>query len=276
MTSGIRLSLKGAEFQYPNSSQLVLRGLDLDIRPGEWVAVLGSNGSGKSTLLKLFNALLIPTQGICLAGGVETGDPEAAWQIRAQVSLVFQNPEDQIVASVVEEDTAFGPENLGFPSEEIRRRVEIALKTVGLLEKRDRPVSTLSGGQKQRLALAGALAASPRCLLLDEATSMLDPMARREFCDVIKKEHQAGMTIAQVTHRLEEITAADRVIVLEKGSLLWQGTAVEFFNQSERFFASMGFARPPLAVLRDELAERGILSREVLPDIDRIKEALCR
>lgn len=276
MTSGIRLSLKGVEFQYPNSSQLVLRGLDLDIRPGEWVAVLGSNGSGKSTLLKLFNALLIPTQGICLAGGAETSDPEAAWQIRAQVSLVFQNPEDQIVAAVVEEDTAFGPENLGFPPEEIRRRVEIALKTVGLLEKRDRPVSTLSGGQKQRLALAGALAASPHCLLLDEATSMLDPMARREFGDVIKKEHQAGMTIVQVTHRLEEITAADRVIVLEKGSLLWQGTAVEFFNQPGQFFASMGFARPPLAVLRDELAERGILSKEVLPDIDRIKEALCR
>lgn len=276
MTSGIRLSLKGAEFQYPNSSQLVLRGLDLDIRPGEWVAVLGSNGSGKSTLLKLFNALLIPTQGICLAGGVETGDPEAAWQIRAQVSLVFQNPEDQIVASVVEEDTAFGPENLGFPPEEIRRRVEIALKTVGLLEKRDRPVSTLSGGQKQRLALAGALAASPRCLLLDEATSMLDPMARREFCDVIKKEHRSGMTVVQVTHRLEEVTAADRVIVLEKGSLLWQGTAAEFFNLPGRFFTSLGFSRPPLAVLRDELAERGVLSKEVLPDIDRIKEALCR
>lgn len=275
MISGTSLSLKGAEFRYPNSQSVVLRNLDIDIRAGEWISILGSNGSGKSTLLKLFNALLIPTQGICLVDGLSTGDPESVWTVREKVSLVFQNPEDQIVASVVEEDTAFGPENLGFPSEEIRSRVECALRTVGLFEQRKKPVSALSGGQKQRLALAGALATAPSCLLLDEATSMLDPMARKEFLDIIKREHAAGMTIVQVTHRLEEITSADRVLVVEKGSLLWDGTPAVFFQQPEELFSSIGFARPPLAVLRDELAARGILRGDVLPDIDNIREALC-
>lgn len=276
MSLGTSLSLKGAEFQYPDSQQKVLAGVDLEIRPGEWVAILGSNGSGKSTLLKLFNALLIPTQGICLVGDVSTADAGVVWDIRSQVSLVFQNPEDQIVAAVVEEDTAFGPENLGFPSHEIVRRVESALRTVGLWERRKKPVSTLSGGQKQRLALAGVLAMTPRCLLLDEATSMLDPMARQEFLNIIRKERQAGMTIIQVTHRLEEITAADRVLVLEEGSLLWQGTPAVFFNQPRQFFEAMSFTRPPLAVLRDELADRGLIPRGLLPDIDVIREALCR
>lgn len=275
MISGTSLSLKGAEFRYPNSQSVVLRDLDIDIRAGEWISVLGSNGSGKSTLLKLFNALLIPTQGICLVDGLSTGDPESVLTVREKVSLVFQNPEDQIVASVVEEDTAFGPENLGFPAEEIRSRVENALRTVGLFELRKKPVSALSGGQKQRLALAGVLAMAPSCLLLDEATSMLDPMARKEFLDIIKREHAAGMTIVQVTHRLEEITSADRVLVVEKGSLLWDGTPAVFFQQPEELFSSIGFARPPLAVLRDELAARGILRKDVLPDIDNIREALC-
>lgn len=275
MTLGTGLSLKGAEFRYPNSQQQVLRGVDMDIRPGEWAAILGSNGSGKSTLLKLFNALLIPAQGICLVDGSDTSDSEAVWDIRSRVSLVFQNPEDQIVAAVVEEDTAFGPENLGLPPAEIIRRVEGALKTVGLWDKRKNPVSTLSGGQKQRLALAGVLAMTPRCLLLDEATSMLDPLARSEFLDVIKSEHDEGMTVVQVTHRLEEITRADRVYVLEKGALLWQGTPEDFFQQPEVFYKSMNFARPPLAVLRDELAARGLVPKGVLPDIAGIREALC-
>lgn len=276
MTLGTSLSLKGAGFQYPGSKQEVLRDLYIDIRAGEWAAILGSNGSGKSTLLKFFNALLIPTQGICLVDGIGTCSADAVYAIRSKVSLVFQNPEDQIVASVVEEDTAFGPENLGYRPEEIRASVEKALRTVGLWDKRKKPVSTLSGGQKQRLALAGVLAIAPRCLLLDEATSMLDPMGRKEFLDIIKKEHAAGMTIVQVTHRLEEITAADRVLVVEKGSLLWQGTPAEFFKQPEEFFKSMGFTLPPLAVLRNELAARGLLSKEVLPNIDEIREAICR
>lgn len=276
MTLGTSLSLKGAEFQYPNSRQKVLRDLDIDIRAGEWAAILGSNGSGKSTLLKFFNALLIPTQGICLVDGLETGDAGAAYTIRSKASLVFQNPEDQIVASVVEEDTAFGPENLGLRPEEIRARVEKALRTVGLWDQRKKPVSALSGGQKQRLALAGVLAIAPRCLLLDEATSMLDPMGRKEFLDIIKKEHAAGMTIVQVTHRLEEIIAADRVAVIEKGLLIWQGTPADFFKQPAEFFRSMGFALPPLAVLRYELVERGVIPEETLPDIDEIREAICQ
>lgn len=267
--------LKGAGFRYPNSQSEVLRDLDINIRPGEWISILGSNGSGKSTLLKLFNALLIPTQGICLVDGLSTSDFESIWTIRSQVSLVFQNPEDQIVASVVEEDTAFGPENLGLPSEEIRLRVESALRIVGLWDQRKKPVSALSGGQKQRLALAGALAISPNCLLLDEATSMLDPMARKEFFDIIKKEHAAGMTIIQVTHRLEEIVGADRVIVVEKGVFMWQGTPKMFFQQQPELFCTIGLVRPSLMVLRDELAGRGIVQQDALPDISRIREALC-
>lgn len=275
MTTGTSLSLEGAEFRYPNSQSTVLRDLDIDIRAGEWTSILGSNGSGKSTLLKLFNALLIPTQGICMVDGVSTTDPEYLWAVRSKVSLVFQNPEDQIVASVVEEDTAFGPENLGLQPEEIRARVEKALMTVGLWQQRKKPVSALSGGQKQRLALAGALAMSPSCLLLDEATSMLDPMARKEFLDIIKKEHAEGMTVVQVTHRLEEITAADRVLIVENGSLMWEGTPSAFFQQSAELFSSIGFARPPLAIVRDELAKRNIIRQDLLPDIDKIREALC-
>lgn len=275
MTPGTSLSLEGAAFRYPNSQSMVLRDLDIDIRAGEWTSILGSNGSGKSTLLKLFNALLIPSQGICLVDGMSTADPEYMWTIRSKVSLVFQNPEDQIVASVVEEDTAFGPENMGLQPEEIRARVEKALMTVGLWQQRKKPVSALSGGQKQRLALAGALAMSPRCLLLDEATSMLDPMARKEFLHIIKKEHAAGMTVIQVTHRLEEITAANRVLIVEKGALMWEGTPGAFFQQSEELFSSIGFTRPPLAIVRDELAKRGIIRQDVLPDIDKIREALC-
>lgn len=275
MAPGTSLSLEGAEFRYPNSQSVVLRDLDIDIRAGEWTSILGSNGSGKSTLLKLFNALLIPTQGICLVDGMSTAIPEYLWAVRSRVSLVFQNPEDQIVASVVEEDTAFGPENLGLQPEEIRVRVEKALMTVGLWQQRKKPVSSLSGGQKQRLALAGVLAMSPRCLLLDEATSMLDPMARKEFLDIIKKEHAKGMTVVQVTHRLEEITAADRVLVVEKGTLIWEGTPSVFFQQSMELFRSIGFAQPPLVIVRDELAKCGIIRQDVLPNIDKIRDALC-
>lgn len=275
MASGTSLSLRGAEFQYPGSPRMVLRGVDLEIGSSEWVAVLGSNGSGKSTMLKLFNALLTPTQGFCLVDGLRTDEPQAAYEIRPKVSLVFQNPEDQIVASIVEEDTAFGPENLGLPPEEIRRRVAAALAAVGLSESGKKPVSALSGGQKQRLALAGALAIGPRCILLDEATSMLDPSARLEFLKIIKREHEAGVTIVQVTHRLEEITAADRVLVLEGGLLLWQGSPGEFFAMPDDFYASMSFARPALAVLRDSLSAAGVIPADTLPEIGHIREALC-
>lgn len=272
---GTTLRLKGAEFRYPASAENVLRGIDLEIRTGEWVAVLGSNGSGKSTLLKLFNALLVPTQGFCFVDEKQTSDVFAIDEIRAKVSLVFQNPEDQIVAAIVEEDTAFGPENLGFDSMEIQHRVERALRATGLWDKRRKPVSSLSGGQKQRLALAGVLAIGPKCLLLDEATSMLDPASRAEFMELVKEERTKGMTIVQVTHRLEEITAADRVVVLDQGQIIWDGSPQEFFVMPDDFFETMSFEKPAMVRFRDLLAKEGTVADTTLPDLDSMKEALC-
>jgi energy-coupling factor transport system ATP-binding protein len=277
MSLGTTLFLKGAEFRYPGASENTLSGLDLEIRAGEWVAVLGSNGSGKSTLMKLFNALLVPTQGLCFVDGKATSDTNAVQEIRSKVSLVFQNPEDQIVAAVIEEDTAFGPENLGLAPKVIQARVKDALSAVGLWEKHRSQVSSLSGGQKQRLALAGVLAMSPCCMLLDEAASMLDPSARQEFLEIVKKEHQRGVTIVQVTHRLDEIADADRAVVLKHGKLCWQGTPADLLSLQEKQLSGMGFEKTPAAKLRDTLAARGRIPSSTMPDAKNIFEALaCR
>ncbi len=276
MNFGTTLSLKGAEYQYPESVKKTLCGMDLEIRAGEWIAVLGPNGSGKSTLLKILNALLMPTQGLCLVDGQDTRDIGAAENIRAKVSLVFQNPEDQIVAAIVEEDTAFGPENLGLPSEITQERVKEALSVAGLWHKRKSPVSALSGGQKQRLALAGALAVHPRCLLLDEALSMLDSASRRDFLKLVKTEHENGLTIVQVTHCLDEITDADIVIVLAEGKIVWQGDPQKFLAQSYEVLKEFNFEKPSISVLRDELVSRGIIAESTRADALSIKEELCR
>lgn len=276
MGIGTTLSLEGAEFRYPASDRSTLRGAELEIRAGEWVAILGPNGSGKSTLLKLFNALLAPTQGICFVDGLDTRDEANVEKIRARVAMVFQNPEDQIVAAVVEEDTAFGPENLGLKSEDIRARVKEALTATGLWELRKRQVSSLSGGQKQRLALAGALAVQPGCLLLDEAMSMLDPQARSEFMRLIENARARGLTIVEVTHRLDEIIGADRVVLLEEGRVAWSGGSDEFLSQSSEKLRAMNLRKPKISVLRDELAARGLIPPATRADVSCIKDALCR
>ena len=275
MSSGTTLYLKGAEFRYPDSDKKVLKGIDLDIRAGEWIALLGPNGSGKSTLLKLFNALLLPSQGSCFIDGIDTKETENIALIRSKVSMVFQNPEDQIVASVVQEDTAFGPENLGLPSEEIMIRVKEALLGVGLWEKRKHSVSSLSGGQKQRLALAGAIAIRPGSLLLDEAMSMLDPTSRKSFLDLIKSEHANGRTIVQVTHRLEEILRSDRTVVVNDGQISWLGKTDEFLSGSEKELKDIGFAKPPVAVLKEELIKSCLIPASTRSDIGEIREKLC-
>ena len=275
MSSGTTLYLKGAEFQYPDTEKKVLKGIDLEIRAGEWIALLGPNGSGKSTLLKLFNALLLPSQGCCFIDGINTNDTKSVELIRSKVSIVFQNPEDQIVASVVEEDTAFGPENLGLPSEEIVIRVKDALVGVGLWEKRKHAVSSLSGGQKQRLALAGVIAIRPGSLLLDEAMSMLDPASRKSFLDLIKREHSSGSTIVQVTHRLDEILNSDRTVVVTDGQISWQGKTENFLSISENELKNMGFAKPPVAVLKEELVKSGIIPGSTRSDIREIRKKLC-
>ncbi|MDD4160664.1 MAG: ATP-binding cassette domain-containing protein [Synergistaceae bacterium] len=275
MCSGTTLYLEGAEFQYPDTDKKVIKGIDLEIRAGEWIALLGPNGSGKSTLLKLFNALLLPSQGCCFIDGMDTKETMAVETIRSKVSIVFQNPEDQIVASIVEEDTAFGPENLGLPSGEIVSRVKEALTGVGLWEKRKHSVSSLSGGQKQRLALAGVLAIRPGALLLDESMSMLDPASRKSFLDLIKRAHSSGCTIVQVTHRLDEILNSDRTVVVSDGRISWQGKTEQFLSMSEDGLKDMGFAKPTVTVLKEELVKFGIIPVTTKSDIREIREKIC-
>lgn len=275
MSLGTTLNLDGAEFQFPDVERKILQGIDLEICAGEWIALLGPNGSGKTTLLKLLNALLLPSQGRCFVDGINTKDSMAVDMIRSKVSIVFQNPEDQIVASVVEEDTAFGPENLGLPSNEIKKRVEEALVGVGLWEKRKHAVSSLSGGQKQRLALAGVLAIKPGSLLLDEAMSMLDPVSRKSFLELIKQQHSLGCTIVQVTHRLDEILNSDRTVILKNGQISWQGKTADFLSIPENELRRMGFVKPPISVLKEELVKSGIIPESTKAEIGEIREKLC-
>ena len=272
MTSEFAFSLRGVEFAYPNARSQALCGIDLHIGDGEWVALLGANGSGKSTLARIFNALQLPTQGACFVFGQDSRDEEAWLSIRQKVALVFQNPEDQIVASVVEEDVAFGPENLGLPSNEIRQRVDWALQMVGLQEKQKAPVYTLSGGQKQRLAIAGALALRPRCLVLDEATAMLDPQGRRSLLELLQRLHREGVTLIQITHRLEEILSVSRVIVMERGKIAWNGTPEQFFKENR---AGADFEIPSSLTLRNLLAEKKLIPEDTFPDISSMLGAIC-
>ena len=272
MTSEFAFSLRGVEFAYPNARSQALCGIDLHIGDGEWVALLGANGSGKSTLARIFNALQLPAQGACFVFGQDSRDEEAWLSIRQKVALVFQNPEDQIVASVVEEDVAFGPENLGLPSNEIRQRVDWALQMVGLKEKQKAPVYTLSGGQKQRLAIAGALALRPRCLVLDEATAMLDPQGRRSLLELLQRLHREGVTLIQITHRLEEILSVSRVIVMERGKIAWDGTPELFFKENR---AGADFEIPSSLTLRNLLAEKKLIPEDTFPDISSMLGAIC-
>lgn len=275
MKIGIPFSLKGVQFRYPDEAENTLCPLDLEIRPGEWVVILGRNGSGKTTLLKMLNALLEPSQGLCFVDGENSSEPDSIASIRSKVSMVFQNPEDQIVAAVVEEDVAFGPENLGLPSEEIQLRVQKALETANLSDKRKLPVSSLSGGQKQRLALAGVLAMEPKALLLDEALSMLDPYSKSEMIKLIKDEHKKGVTVIQVTHSMEEVLFAERAIVLDKGKVICDESMELFLNRPEVELRAMKLRKPDIALLHELLINKKIISEETRADIDSIKEALC-
>ena len=275
MEQEIQFKLERAEFVYAQAQEKILRGVDLEIRAGEWVALLGSNGSGKSTLLKILSALLSPTQGSCFVCGKDTRTAKSE-ELRGIVGIVFQNPEDQIVAAIVEEDAAFGPENLGCSTDEIALRVEEALKVAGLWERRGEMVSALSGGQKQRLALAGALAMRPRAILLDEALSMLDPRSRIEFTQIISREHKKGVTIVEVTHRLEEIRESDRVVVLDGGRIVCDMDTRRFLSKSASELASMGLMKPPLESFAETLKKEGFISEDCPAVAETIEKELCR
>lgn len=272
MTGHPIFSLQGVGFSYPGVSAPVLDGVDLEVGAGEWVALIGANGSGKSTLAKICNALLLPTQGDCFVLGHNTKGNSLLREIRQNVSLVFQNPEDQIVASIVEEDVAFGPENLALASEEIQKRVDEALELVGLFEHRKKGSFSLSGGQKQRLALAGALAMSPKALLLDEATSMLDPEGRESFLKCLGSLKKRGLTILQITHRMEEAIQADRIVVISGGKVAWHGSPPSFFDGEYRRWH---FEEPSELVLSRRLVENGFLPKGILPDIESMLRNLC-
>ena len=221
------------QYEYPDEPpQKVLEGSDLTVEKGSFVALLGHNGCGKSTLAKHFNAMLLPTGGTVLVRGIDTTDEEKKYEIRSTVGMVLQNPDNQLVSTIVEEDVAFGPENLGVPPEEIRRRVDDALKAVGMYEYREHAPHKLSGGQKQRVAIAGVIAMQPECIVLDEPTAMLDPQGRREVMQTIRAlNRERGITVVLITHYMDEAVQADRVVVMDEGRILMDGTPREVFSR---------------------------------------------
>ena len=236
----------------------VLDGVSLSIRPGEFVAVLGHNGSGKSTLAKHFNAILLPTEGKVYVDGMDTCDEDKLLDIRRRVGMVFQNPDNQIVASVVEEDIAFGPENLGVPSAEIRQRVDQALAAVGMAEYARHAPHLLSGGQKQRVAIAGVLAMRPECIVLDEPTAMLDPVGRKEVLDTVKKlNRENGITVVLITHHMDEAAQADRLIVMHDGHIMADGRPEQVFQNVDGL-RTLGLEVPEPVALLYELRQSGV------------------
>jgi energy-coupling factor transport system ATP-binding protein len=235
----------------------VFEDLDLSVEAGTFVAILGGNGCGKSTLAKHFNSILLPCGGKVYVCGMDTSDEERLIQIRRSVGMVFQNPDNQIVANVVEEDVAFGPENLGIASPEIRNRVDRALQQVGMYEYREHAPHLLSGGQKQRVAIAGVIAMEPKCIVLDEPTAMLDPKGRREVIDTVRKLNEdKGITVILITHHMDEAAKAHRVVVLHKGKIAADGTPKEVFSQVE-LLHSIGLAAPETVELCHELNKEG-------------------
>lgn len=235
-----------------------IRDFTFNVKKGEFVAVLGHNGSGKSTVAKLSNSILIPNEGKVLVKGMDTADEDLSYEIRKTVGVVFQNPDNQIVASIVEEDVAFGPENLGLPREEIRKRVDDSLKAVGMYEYRHQEPHKLSGGQKQRVAIAGIIAMRPECIFLDEPTAMLDPKGRKEVMDtVIKLNKEYGMSVVFITHFMEEAVLADRVAVIDNSRLLLEGTPKEVFKQ-EDLLRSVGLDIPQITNLAREMKKSGV------------------
>jgi len=267
-------------FSYSSDAEHELEALadiNLDIDDGEFVAVLGHNGSGKSTLAKHMNALLVPTSGKVYIAGIDTQNAERLWEIRQMVGMVFQNPDNQLVATTVEEDVAFGPENLGVPTPEIHRRVDEALAVVGMSDYRLHSPHQLSGGQKQRVAIAGMIAMRPRCVVLDEPTAMLDPVGRREVMQtVIKLNREEKITIVLITHAMEEAILADRVIVMEEGRIVMTGTPREVFSKVETL-AKLRLDVPEITSLANRLRQRGFdqIPNNILT-IEEMVNVLCQ
>lgn len=276
----IRIAAEHLSFHYTDedgktASPEILKDLSLTLEAGAFVAVLGHNGCGKSTLAKHMNAILVPTQGHMYVSGMDTSDEEKLYDIRQCVGMVFQNPDNQIVATIVEEDVAFGPENLGLPPEEIRRRVDDALKAVGMYEYRMHAPNQLSGGQKQRVAIAGIIAMRPSCIVLDEPTAMLDPKGRREVMKTIRMLNRTyGITIVLITHYMEEAAQADRVIVMDDGKILLDDVPAEVFSHVEQM-KQVGLDVPQVTELVYELRQCGLeLDSHIITEEDCVQALL--
>lgn len=255
----------------------IIRAVDdvsVDVKAGEFVAILGSNGSGKSTFAKHLNALLFPTEGSVWVDGKNTGDPTSVWDIRKSAGMIFQNPDNQIIGQVVEEDVGFGPENMGIPTEEIWQRVEESLKSVGMWEYRKSSPNRLSGGQKQRVSIAGVIAMHPKCIVMDEPTAMLDPNGRYEVIRAARALNEVeNVTIILITHYMEEVIFADRVIVMDKGKVVMQGTPREVFSKVDKL-KELRLDVPQVTILAHELKKRGLKLPDGILTIEELSKAL--
>lgn len=249
--------------------------INIDVKPGQFVALLGHNGSGKSTLAKHINAILYPTEGAVWVDGMDTSVEENLWNVRQSAGMVFQNPDNQIIGSVVEEDVGFGPENMGIPTEEIWERVEESLKAVGMWQYRKNSPNKLSGGQKQRVAIAGVVAMHPKCIILDEATAMLDPSGRKEVLRAVRALNQVEkVTIIHITHYMEEVIYADKVFVMDQGSVVMAGTPREIFSQVEEL-QKLRLDVPQVTRLAYELKKSGLPIKSGILTVEELVEEVC-
>lgn len=272
-----QIVLKGVSYSYSlgeGSSLKALKNLSFSVEKGEFVALVGMNGSGKSTLAKLLNGLFVPTSGEILIDDLSTSDEKNTFEIRKKAGMVFQNPDNQMVATIIEDDVAFGPENIGVPREEIIERVDEALDAVGMSEYRKRSASKLSGGQKQRIAIAGVLAMRPEILILDESTSMLDPNGRKEIMDIARKLNNQGITVINITHNMDEAVLADRIIVLRKGRVAIDGTPKEVFSSG--LLEACGLTLPPVFALCKSLEQKGFVFELPALTEAELVEGVCR
>ena len=268
------ISLENVSFSY-DKKNTVLDDISLQIQEGEYVAIIGHNGSGKSTLAKLFNALVVADSGKVVVDGLDCSDKKSQFEVRSRVGVVFQNPDNQLVASIVEDDVAFGPENLGIDRKEIGERIDFALSSVGMEKYRHPSPTRLSGGQKQRIAIAGVLALKPKILVLDESTAMLDPKGRKEVLDVVKKlNKEQGVTVIAVTHYMDEIIHADRVFVMSGGEVAFSGKPEEIFKHKDKL-KSLGLELPFSAYLAQKLIDRGVNLPDGILTKERLAEELC-
>ena len=269
------IEIQNVSYAYEDAAAKALNNVSLTINDGEFVAVVGHNGSGKSTLAKHLNALLLPTEGKVLVDGMDTADEADTLSIRQRVGMVFQNPDNQLVTTIVEEDVAFGPENIGVPGNEIRTRVDKALAAVGMEKYAHSAPNMLSGGQKQRIAIAGMLAMQPKVLVLDEATAMLDPKGRRDIIDLVTKLHKEnGITVVMITQYMEEVIGADRVAVMSGGEMILEGTPKEVFSQDELLHKHR-LDVPVMQQLANRLNAHGAILPKSILSVEEMAQAIC-